>query len=63
MATYDEYEFIKEKSKSTEHVCFLSAVGRRIEYGNNNIDGADIFGVSDGFQDIRSFELSKGQVF
>jgi putative ABC transport system permease protein len=63
VASYDEYEFIKAKSKSTEHACFISSVGRRIEYGNNNIDRADIFGVSDGFQDIRSFELSKGRYF
>lgn len=63
LATLDEYEFIKSKSKSTEHSCFLSAVGRRIEYKNNNIDRADIFGVSDGFQDIRSFEVSKGRYF
>ncbi len=63
VATYDEYEFIKAKSKSTEHACFLSAVGRRIEYKNNNIERADIFGVSDGFQDIRSFDLNKGRYF
>jgi putative ABC transport system permease protein len=63
LPTYDEYEFIKAKSKSTEHACFLSAVGRRIEYRNNNVDRADIFGVSDGFQDIRSFEVSKGRYF
>lgn len=63
LASYDEYEFIQAKSKSTEHSCFLSAVGRRIEYKNNNIDRADIFGVSNGFQDIRSFELSRGRYF
>jgi len=63
LPTYDEYEFIKDKSKSTEHACFISAVGRRIEYKNNNVDRADIFGVSHGFQDIRSFEVSKGRYF
>ncbi len=63
LATLDEYEFIKAKSKSTEHACFISAVGRRIEYKNNNIDRADVFGVSNGFQDIRSFEVSKGRYF
>ena len=63
LATYEEYEFIQAKSKSTEHSCFLSAVGRRIESKNNNIERADIFGVSNGFQDIRSFELSRGRYF
>ena len=63
LASYDEFEFIREKSKSTEHSCFLSAVGRRIEYGNNNIDRATIFGVSKGFEDIRNFEVERGRYF
>ncbi|MFO7669522.1 MAG: ABC transporter permease [Bacteroidales bacterium] len=63
LPTYEEYDYIRTKSKNTEHACFLSAVGRRIEYGNNNVDRADIFGVTDGFQDIRSFELNKGRYF
>jgi len=63
LASLDEFEFIKEKSHYARHVCFLSAVGRRIEYGNNNVEGATIFGVSDGFKDIRSFELENGRYF
>lgn len=63
VATFDEFEYIKAKSKSAEHVCFISAVGRRIEYKNNNVDRADIFGVTNGFQDIRSFELNRGRYF
>ncbi len=63
LPTLDEYDYIRQKSKGAEYVSFLSAVGRRIEYGNNNIDRADIFGVTDGFQDIRSFELEKGRYF
>ncbi len=61
--TFDEYEFLREKSRSADEVCFVSAVGRRIEYGNNNVNGAYIFGVSEGFQDIRSFELERGRYF
>jgi putative ABC transport system permease protein len=38
-------------------------VGRRIEYKNNNIDRTDIFGVTEGFQEIRSFEIDKGRYF
>ncbi len=63
LPTYDEFEYIREKSKSTKDACFFTAVGRRIEYGNNNIDRADIFGVSEGFQDIRSFEMDRGRYF
>jgi putative ABC transport system permease protein len=63
LASFDEYEFIKEKSRYARHICFLSAVGRRIEYGNNNVEGATIFGVTEGFQDIRSFEVENGRYF
>lgn len=63
LPTMDEYDYIREKCKSAEYVTFLSAVGRRIEYGNNNIDRADIFGVTDGFQDIRSFDIENGRYF
>ena len=63
LASFEEYEFIRDNSRGAQHVCFLSAVGRRIEYGNNNVDGAYIFGVSEGFQDIRAFEVEKGRYF
>ncbi len=63
LSTLDEYEFIKEKSRYARNICFLSAVGRRIEYGNNNVEGATIFGVTDGFKDIRSFEVENGRYF
>ena len=61
--SYDEFEYIKEKSKGAKNICFISAAGRRIEYGNSNVEGATLFGVSDGFQEIRSFELDQGRYF
>ncbi len=61
--SYDEYEYLLDKSKYAEGVCFVSVVGKRIEYGNNNVEGAYLFGVSEGFQDLRAFELEKGRYF
>lgn len=63
LPTIDEFEFIKQKSHYARNVCFVSEVGRRIEYRNNNVDGAAIFGVTDGFKDIRSFEVESGRYF
>ncbi len=63
LPSLDEFEYLKDKSRNSSGVCFVSAVGRRIEYGNNSMDGAAVFGVSDGFQEIRSFELEKGRYF
>jgi putative ABC transport system permease protein len=63
LVSYNEYEFIKEESRYAANVSFLSMVGRRIEYGNNSLEGASIMGVTDGFQDIRSFEVARGRYF
>ncbi len=63
LVSVDEFEYIKEKIRGAENVCFISAAGRRIEYGNNNVEGATLFGASDGFQEIRSFELDQGRYF
>jgi putative ABC transport system permease protein len=63
LPSLDEYEFLKAKSHYARNVAFISAVGRRIEYRNNNVEGAAIFGVTDGFQDIRSFEIKDGRYF
>ena len=63
LASFEEYEYLKQNTRGAEHACFMSAVGRRIEYGNNNVEGAFLFGVSEGFEDIRSFELEQGRYF
>ena len=63
LASLDEMEYIENNARGAANVCFLSAVGRRIEYGNNNLEGSTIFGVSDGFQKIRSLEMGSGRYF
>lgn len=63
LPTLDEYEFLRQKSRLAENVCFLAAVQKMIEYGNSNVEGAGIVGVSHGFQEIRSFELERGRYF
>ncbi|MEN8201887.1 MAG: ABC transporter permease [Bacteroidota bacterium] len=63
LASYDEFEYIRDHSKGAKNACFMSYVGRRIDYGNNNIDGAGIVGVTSEFKDIRAFELERGRYF
>ena len=63
LATHEEFEYLRENLRMAENVCFLSAVGRRLEYGTNNVEGSTLFGVSRGFQEIRAFELSGGRYF
>ena len=63
LASFDEYEYLKDHAKGARNVCFMSYAGRRIEYENNNIDGAGVVGVTEEFKDIRSFELQQGRYF
>ena len=63
LATLDEYEYIKAHSKGAKNACFISYVGRRIDRGNNSIEGAGIMGATNEFKDIRSFELQAGRYF
>ena len=63
LPTLDEYEFLRDHAKGASGVCFVSGVGRMIEYENNNVEGAIVAGVTEGFQEIRSFELEKGRYF
>jgi putative ABC transport system permease protein len=63
LPSQDEFEYLKEHARGASGVCIVSGVRRMIEYGNNNLDGAVIAGVSEGFQEIRSFELEKGRYF
>ncbi len=63
LPTYEEYEFLDRQAKGAKNVCFIGYVGRRIEYGNNSIDGSGVVGVSEQFKDIRAFELQQGRYF
>jgi putative ABC transport system permease protein len=63
LATFDEFEYLRDHAKGAKSAAFIAYVGRRIDYGNNNIDGAGIMGATAGFKDIRSFELEKGRYF
>jgi putative ABC transport system permease protein len=63
VASYDEYEFLRDHSRGASHVCFISSVGRRIEYKNNSVDGAGVLGVTEEFMEIRSTELEQGRFF
>jgi putative ABC transport system permease protein len=63
LPTYDEYEYLRDNALGAKNACFISYVGRRLEYGNNNIEGAGVVGVTDEFKDIRGFELTNGRYF
>jgi putative ABC transport system permease protein len=59
----DEFQFLSEHARTAKNVAFIAYVGRRLEYGNNSIDGAGVVGVTAEFKDIRAFELTRGRYF
>lgn len=62
-ASFDEYEFISRTSRLAFETSFVSATGRNISYEKNSMEGTTIFGISTGFQEIRSFEIEDGRYF
>lgn len=61
--TIKETEHIKRKSRTAEETCFVSATNSLVKYKNNSVDNTTIIGASDGFQNIRSFEIEQGRYF
>ncbi len=61
--TLKENEFLKKKSLLAEDVCFVSFTNRTVKYKNNRAENTTIGGASDGFQNIRAFEIEKGRYF
>jgi len=63
LVSLKENDYIKRNSNLAVESCFVSATDRRVEYKNNLSDRTTIMGASDGFQNIRSFEIEKGRYF
>lgn len=59
----EEYEALRRESSRAGAACFLFYTTRRLEYKNNSIEEVPIFNVTEGFEDIRSFEIASGRYF
>jgi putative ABC transport system permease protein len=57
----EEYEAIKEQSKYAETACFFAFASRTIEYKNNSIESTQLWGTSNEFEEVRSFEIINGR--
>jgi putative ABC transport system permease protein len=58
---YQEYQLIKEKAVSAQTACFCAFASRSVEYKNNSIDRASIWGTTEEFEEIRGIEISEGR--
>jgi putative ABC transport system permease protein len=58
---FQEYQNIKERSVNAKTVCFFAFANKPVEYRNNSIDRADIWGTTEEFEEIRDFEITAGR--
>lgn len=63
MVSTKENDFIKRNSILAEESCFVASTNRTVKYKNSRSDNTTLMGASDGFQNIRSFEIEEGRYF
>jgi putative ABC transport system permease protein len=61
--TLREYTQLKDRLKNVKSVCFIAAIQTDIEYLDNSAEDLLLWGVSDEFEVIRSFNISQGRYF
>jgi putative ABC transport system permease protein len=59
--TMREYEQLKDRMKDIKTVCFLAAVQTDVEYLDNKAESFQLWGVSNEFTEIRSFNIAQGR--
>ena len=59
----DDYEAILRNSTKSEAAAFAVIFTRTLKYKDNAVNDAYLWGVSEGFDDIRSFEIARGRYF
>lgn len=59
----DDYEAILKNSTKSASAAFSVIFTRNLKYRDNAVNDAYLWGVSEGFDDIRSFEIASGRYF
>jgi putative ABC transport system permease protein len=60
---FSELELLEDKLKTTQALAFIISSSRTVKYQNNNVENADVMGVSYDWNQIRSFEIESGRYF
>jgi len=59
----DDYEALLRSSTKSQAASFAVIFNRNLKHRDNAVNDAYIWGVSEGFEDIRSFEIARGRYF
>ncbi|MDX2045516.1 MAG: ABC transporter permease, partial [Chitinophagaceae bacterium] len=58
---YEEMRFIRDKSKAVMHIAYNLSTQFNVEFENDQLQGVNYYGVSEGFHDIQPFEIAYGR--
>ena len=61
--TIQEYIQLKDRLTKSEEISFVISTHVNAHYKNNRIDNVNFMGVSQGFENIRSFDIQSGRYF
>lgn len=59
----EDYQAMINKSTKAESICLMVSQGKQIKYKKNIASDVAISAVTDGFENIRSFEIENGRYF
>lgn len=63
VTTQREYSQLKERLSNVKSVCFTAAISANVEYLDNNADNILVWGITEEFPEVRSFDISRGRFF
>jgi putative ABC transport system permease protein len=56
-----EYAEVKNRMKDVKTVCFSAAIQTEVQYLDNSLDNMLIWGVTEEFEQVRSFDIAEGR--
>ncbi len=63
LPTITEYEMLSDRLKHSDEIAFMVSTEVDVSYEDNLIENATFMGVSEGFEVIRNFDISRGRYF
>lgn len=58
---FDEVNFIKERSSLAKYVCYFNSTNTNVKFGDEQVNNAGIYGVSDEFTNIQTVNIAYGR--
>src|SRR5215471_9752577 len=60
---YNEVKYIKQRTSLAENVAYFTQNYTKLDYGNSELQGVNIYGVSNEYNDIQTIDIAAGKYF